>query len=87
MYNMGMSKRDKTFARIMKGGSDTNVPFDTTRTVLRSLGFAETVVGSHHKFHKTGVVEIIDLQPDKGGKCKPYQVEQMRKVLRKYGLA
>jgi hypothetical protein len=36
-------------------------------------------------FTREGIEEIINLQEVKG-KCKPYQVKQMRAVLRKYNL-
>ena len=53
--------------------------------MLNNLGFSERVRGSHHIFSKTGVEEIINLQP-KGGKAKPYQVKQVRHVILKYRL-
>jgi hypothetical protein len=34
----------------------------------------------------TAVREIIDLQPLKDGKAKPYQVKQVRDIVRRYGL-
>jgi hypothetical protein len=49
------------------------------------LGFEERVSGSHHVFVKAGIEEIINLQ-DVEGKCKPYQVKQMRAVLKKCNL-
>jgi len=53
--------------------------------LLESLGFSESVRGSHHKFVREGVEELINLQ-EVGGKCKPYQVRQVRNVLLKYNL-
>lgn len=32
------------------------------------------------------IEELINLQEVEGGKCKPYQVKQMREVLLKYNL-
>ncbi|MGH3148737.1 MAG: type II toxin-antitoxin system HicA family toxin [Rubrobacter sp.] len=54
--------------------------------MLKSLGFEERIRGSHHKFVRDGVEELINLQEVEGGKCKPYQVRQMREVLLKYNL-
>ncbi len=51
------------------------------------LGFEERTGGtSHHKFFREGIEELINVQEVEGGKCKPYQVKQMRAVLKKYNL-
>ena len=54
--------------------------------LLKRLGFAERIKGSHHIFSREGVVEILNLQPN-GNKCKPYQVKQVRNVIIAYRLA
>ena len=64
-----------------------NVRFDDLRHLLLRLGFQERVRGSHHIFSRTGVVEILNLQPRDGGRAKPYQVRQVRGVIVKYKLA
>lgn len=71
--------------RILGGRSDANIPFEQTRTLLAALGFSESVRGSHHKLVRKGVEELINLQ-EVEGKCKPYQVRQMREVLLRYNL-
>lgn len=76
----------KLIERIESGQADANIPFEQTRTLLKALGFSESIRGSHHKFFREGVEELINLQPI-GGKCKPYQVRQVRAVLLKYNLA
>ena len=70
--------------RILSGRSDANISFEQTRTLLRTLGFEERIRGSHHMFVRGDVQELINLQEIEGGKCKPYQVRQMRQVLLKY---
>lgn len=70
----------------MRGASDANIGFEDLRALLRHLGFAERVRGSHHIFTRDGVAEILNLQP-RGGKAKPYQVRQVRGVLVSAGLA
>jgi hypothetical protein len=82
-----VGRRRKLLERILSGRSDRNIPFDRTRTALRSLGFTEDVEGDHHIFRKEGVRELIDIQPTREAKVKPYQVAQIRKVLLDYGLA
>lgn len=41
--------------------------------------------GSHHIFTRTGVDEIVNLQP-KGSKAQSYQVRQVRQLIVKYNL-
>ena len=71
--------------RILTGRSDAAIRFEELVGLLRKLGFAERVRGSHHVFHKDGVEEILNLQ-SKGGQAKPYQVKQVRAVMLKYRL-
>jgi hypothetical protein len=72
--------------RVLRGTADTNIAFEDLCGLLRHLGFAERVRGSHHIFSRDGVVEILNLQPS-GGKAKAYQVRQVRDVIVRYGLA
>jgi predicted RNA binding protein YcfA (HicA-like mRNA interferase family) len=50
--------------------------------LLQRLGFEMRISGSHHFFRKPDIAEAINLQPQ-GGKAKPYQVRQARKVLQR----
>jgi hypothetical protein len=50
------------------------------------LGFAERIRGGHHIFSRSGVAEILNLQP-RGTVAKAYQVKQVRAVITSYGLA
>jgi hypothetical protein len=45
-----------------------------------------TVALAHFPSVASSVAEILNLQP-KGAKAKPYQVQQVRKVILKYRLA
>ncbi|MCK6556280.1 type II toxin-antitoxin system HicA family toxin [Candidatus Binatia bacterium] len=56
------------------------------RGLLLRLGFDERIRGSHHIFTKTGVEEILNLQP-RDRNAKPYQVKQVRAVIVKYRMA
>jgi hypothetical protein len=71
--------------RILSGRSDANIPFDQTCTMLRSLGLDERIRGSHHVFTREGIAELVVIQ-EVEGKVKPYQVKQVRAVLKKYNL-
>ena len=81
-----MSRTDKTLDQILRGSSDANISFSAMRRLLVHLGFQERIKGDHHIFAKTGIEEILNLQP-RGAKCKPYQVKQVRSVILRYKLA
>ncbi|HSL88293.1 MAG TPA: hypothetical protein VK870_03230 [Ignavibacteriaceae bacterium] len=72
--------------KVLSGLSDANIRFTDLRKLLLLLGFKERVKGDHHILYKTGIPEIINLQPLKDGKAKPYQVKQCRKLIVKYTL-
>ncbi len=81
-----MSKLEKVLEKILRGTSDANIGFDDLRQSLKNAGFDERIRGSHHIYTKSGVIEIINLQP-KGSKAKAYQVKQVRDLILKYKLA
>lgn len=53
---------NKLLARVLRGTSDTNIPFAEMCQLLSKLGFEERTRGSHHIFTKDGVEEILNLQ-------------------------
>jgi len=77
---------ESILVRVLRGSSDAGIRFDDLRGLLRRLGFAERINGSHHIFTREGVDEILNLQP-KGSMAKPYQVKQVRRVIVRYKLA
>jgi predicted RNA binding protein YcfA (HicA-like mRNA interferase family) len=76
----------KTLQRLLSGKSDAGIRFDDLCALLESFGFEKRVKGGHHLFRRSGIEEMINLQRD-GTNAKPYQVKQVRAVIRKYGLA
>lgn len=78
--------RNKILDTVLSGLSDKNIRFEDLRKLLISLNFNERIKGDHHIFTKSGVVEIINLQPLKDRKAKPYQVKQIRGIILKYKL-
>ncbi|MBT3273839.1 MAG: type II toxin-antitoxin system HicA family toxin [Spirochaetales bacterium] len=80
-----MSRFDKVLQRVLRGTSDTNIPFVDLCYLLEKFGFEERVKGSHHIFTLNDVREIINLQP-KGNLVKIYQVKQVRGIILKYKL-
>lgn len=82
-----MGKREKLLRQVLRGTSDTNIPFEQLCHLLIYIGFDERIRGSHHIFTKNNVEEILNLQPQADGKAKAYQVKQVRNVILKYHLA
>ncbi|MBU4224879.1 MAG: type II toxin-antitoxin system HicA family toxin [Chloroflexi bacterium] len=80
-----MTKHEKFLKRLMSGQADAEINFGELCSLLDHLGFQVRIRGSHHIFSKDGIAEIINLQPAKA-KVKPYQVKQVRNLLRKYRL-
>ena len=81
-----MSQFQKLMLLLLSGRSDGNIAFSELTKLLTNVGFSNRIKGSHHIFTKTGVEEILNLQP-RGASAKPYQVKQVRDVLIKYRLA
>jgi len=80
-----MTKFDKLLSKVLRGTSDHNFSFSDLCQLLKGLNFQERIKGDHHIFVKTGVAEILNVQP-KGGQAKAYQVKQVREVILKYYL-
>lgn len=74
---------EKILDKVVRGQSDANIRFDEICHLLRAKGFRLRVSGSHHIFTRPGVIERINLQRD-GSKAKPYQVQQVRRILALY---
>ena len=69
------------------GQSDANIPFEQTVNMLEpSLGFDERISGKPPHLHQGGYRGGSLIFQSVGGECKPYQVRQVRTVLRKYNL-
>ena len=79
------SRQTATLTKVLSGVSDANIRFGELTGLLDRLGFDCRVNGSHHIFWRTGVEEILNLQP-RAGMAKPYQVKQARNVILKYEL-
>ncbi len=82
-----MSQFEKLISKILSGTSDKNIDFDDLCKLLAKLGFESRIKESHHIFYMQNVSEIINLQPSRENKSKPYQVKQVRDLIIKYRLA
>ena len=53
---------------------------------LEANGWRQRIKGSHHIFTRSGVPLLLNLQPDKNGKAKAYQIRQVRQTLNQFNL-
>ena len=80
-----MSQYEKLLLAILSGTRDKNLLFSDLRLVLERLDFQCRIKGDHFIYTKSGIEEIINIQPA-GNMAKPYQVKQVRGVILKYQL-
>ena len=80
-----MGQYEKLVQRILSGKHDKSVLFSEAVSLMQKLGFSMRAKSSHRIFFKSGIVEIINLQPD-GSKAKAYQIKQIRDLMVKYQL-
>ncbi len=63
-----------------------NIRFRDATGLAEAFGFRlSRVSGSHHIFVHPDVPELVNLQ-EVGGKCKPYQIKQLLKLVDRYKL-
>ena len=82
-----MTTKEKLRKKLLSKKSDGNFGFGELCTFVQQIGFTQRGgKGGHVVFHRDGVIEILNLQPTKDGKAKPYQVRQIRDIVQKYNL-
>jgi hypothetical protein len=77
---------DRVLRRVLSGQADANVDFGDLCGLLKRMGFGERIEGDHHIFTKAGFPGLFNLQPDRNGKAKDYQVRQVRRGFKQNGL-
>ncbi len=58
-----MSSIEKLIEKIISGKSDSNLDFNDFRKFILQFEFKERIKGSHHIYTKSGIKEIINIQP------------------------
>ena len=81
-----MLDRERLLGQILARQTGANIRFSDLRRLLLQLGFEERISGSHHIFTRNGIPERINVQPRRG-QVKTYQIQQVRRVFEKYGIA
>lgn len=72
----------------IKSGAVNNVGFGDAVRLLEALGFERLrIEGDHHIFARQDIPEQPNLQPDRSGQTKPYQLRQIKRLVEKYNLS
>ena len=80
-----MPTANKIYQEVLCGLRDQNIRFAELQKLLEQCGFQCRIKGDHFIYYKSGIDEIINIQPD-GNKAKAYQVKQVRNLILKYHL-
>jgi predicted RNA binding protein YcfA (HicA-like mRNA interferase family) len=79
-----MADVQKTYAKVIRGRG--SLPFRDLQRLLIALGFRlDRISGSHHIHLHPDVSRAINIQPV-GKDAKPYQIRQLRDIIREFGL-
>lgn len=76
---------EKLLISILCGNMDNNIAFNDLCNLLNDFGFSCRIKGDHFIYTKSGIEEIINIQP-LSSKAKAYQVKQIREIIHKYKL-
>ena len=72
--------RKKLILKILSGTADAGIPFNATVSLLLHLRFEMRTKGSHSIFTHEDFDGVINIQPARGNRLKPYPVKQIRQV-------
>jgi hypothetical protein len=75
---------EKTRAALCDPARDYSHRFTDVVRFLEGTGWKRRIKGSHHIFTRPGIPILLNLQPEKGGKAKAYQIRQVRQTLERF---
>ena len=79
-----MSRKKKLLEKLMSGRADKSFPFDDLVLLINHEGWEMRGGGSSHKVFrnlKTPSLPMLNIQKNKDGTAKSYQVEQARAAI------
>jgi len=79
-----MPDPEKTKAALLDPSRDYGHRFADVIRYLEGAGWKERIKGSHHIFTRPGCPVLLNLQPERNGKAKGYQIRQIRQALEKF---
>ena len=79
-----MNQTSKLFAQLVN--TRAAMRFADFERILKAFGFTlDRITGSHHIYRHPGVPRRLSIQP-RGGKAKPYQIDQFLDMVEEFGL-
>jgi len=81
-----MPSPEKTKAALLDSAKDHSHRFGAVVHFLEATGWNKRMKGGHHIFTRPGIPILLNLQPEKSGKAKAYQIAQIRKQLELFKL-
>jgi predicted RNA binding protein YcfA (HicA-like mRNA interferase family) len=82
----GVPDPNETKGALLDTTRDDGHRFQDVVHFLQATGWVLRQKGSHHIFGRAGVPVLLNLQPEKDGKAKAYQIRQLRKALLQFNL-
>jgi len=73
--------QEKIKAALLDFAKDYAHRFADVVAFLERSGRKRRIKGSHHIFTRPGIQFLLNLQPEKNGKAKGYQIRQVRQVI------
>lgn len=77
--------KNKIYDIVLSGKKDNSIKFRDLRNLLLSMDFLERINGGHFIYKHANIPDRIVIQP-LGSNAKPYQVKQIRNLIKKYNL-
>ena len=79
-----MNQTSKLFAQLVN--TRAAMRFADFERILKAFGFTlDRITGSHHIYRHPAVPRRLSIQP-RGGKAKPYQIDQFLDMVEEFGL-
>jgi len=79
-----MPNEEKVRAALLDADKDYNHRFNDVVGYLEATGWKLRIKGSHRIFTRHGCPFLLNLQPERTGKAKAYQIRQVRQLLLRY---
>jgi hypothetical protein len=77
---------EKTKASLLNAAKDYGHRFLDVVHFLEADGWKSRIKGDHYIFTRSGVPVLLNLQPEKDGKAKAYQIRQVRRAIIQFNL-
>jgi hypothetical protein len=81
-----MPDPEKTRAALQDPSKDYGHRLTDVIHFLEATGWKHRIKGGHHIFTRPGIPVLLNLQQEKDGKAKFYQIRQVRQMLERFDL-